>query len=485
LRIIVDREKEIKRFNPKEYWQIAVDLKKEGYDDLLEASLEKINNEKFELCVQSETEDIVEQIKKENFLVTNVSKREVKRKPSPPLITSTMQQEAFNKIRFNANKTMMIAQQLYEGIEVGDGEAIGLITYMRTDSVNISNEAMEKLRSYIQNSFGDKYLPQTPNKYKSKKSAQEAHEAIRVSDVQRTPDSVRKYLDDDQLKLYTIIWNRFVSSQMTQARYQYKKIEISAGKFLFGTNGSTLLFDGYLRLELEEKEEEKLVDITHYKKDDALILKEVKATQHFTKPPPRYSDASLVKALEEDGIGRPSTYASIILTLVLRNYIIRDRGYLSPTELGILICELLVEYFSRLMDVSFTAKMEASLDLIEEGKLGYQKLLKEFYKPFHEELEYAEKTIEKTENFIDKNCPECDRQMVIKWGRRGKFLSCSGFPECKHAEAFTTGVKCPEEGCEGELVARKSRRGSFYGCTNYPKCTYVNKDLPSEADESK
>lgn len=480
LRIIVEREREINAFVPKEYWQIAVDLKKDGCDDLLTASLEKIDNEKCELHSGERVEEIVCDIKNQEFTVCDVTKRQIRRKASPPLITSTLQQDAFNKLRFNASRTMMLAQQLYEGIDLGDGETVGLITYMRTDSVNISQEAMGKLRGFIKDAYGSKYLPKAPNKYKSKKSAQEAHEAVRPSDVLRKPSDMRKFLDDDQCRLYELIWNRFVSSQIVPAVYESKKVEISAGKYQFGASGSTLIFDGYLTVDQESREEEVKIDFSHYAKGDSLGLEEVRPTQHFTKPPPRYSDASLVKALEEDGIGRPSTYASIIQTLVLRNYVVRERGYLGPTELGTLICDLLVEYFSRIMDPGFTAKMEDSLDLIEEGKIDSSDLLKEFYKPFKEELDYAEANIVKTENFVDKKCPECDRQMVVKWGRRGKFLSCSGFPECKFAQPFTLGIKCPEGGCEGELVKRKSRRGTFYGCSKYPKCTYVTQELPEE-----
>ena len=480
LRIIVEREREIEKFTPVEYWQIAVDLKKKEYDDLLTAALEKVDNERCELHSLDETQKIVDDLKNQEFIVSDISQREVKRKASPPLITSTLQQEAFNKLRFNASRTMMIAQQLYEGIDLGDGETVGLITYMRTDSVNISQEAMDRVRQFIQTNYGTKYLPKVPNKYKSKKSAQEAHEAIRPSNVSRTPAAMRRFLDDDQFRLYELIWKRFVSSQIIPAVYQYKKIEIMAGKYQFGASGSTLLFDGFLTVDKELREEESKIDFSHYAKGDLLRLQEIKPTQHFTKPPPRYSDASLVKALEEDGIGRPSTYASIIQTVVLRNYVIRDRGYLKPTELGALICDLLVEYFSKIMDLGFTAKMEEHLDLIEEGAMDSLDLLNEFYKPFKEELDYAEQNIVKTENFVDKKCPECDRQMAVKWGRRGKFLSCSGFPECKFAQPFTVGVKCPEKGCDGELVKRKSRRGAFYGCSKFPSCTYVTQELPEE-----
>ena len=480
LRLIVERERAIQSFQPQEYWQIAVDLKKEDYDQLLTAHLEKTDDKNIELKDKKETDSVVEQIKKERqFVVTNITQREVKRNPQAPFITSTLQQDAFNKLGFNAHKTMLIAQELYEGIDLGEEETGGLITYMRTDSVNLSQEAVLKVRGFIKKNYGEKYLPETPNEYKSKKSAQEAHEAIRPTDVYRKPADVKKYLTEDQFKLYQLIWNRFVICQMTPALYQYKKIEIKAGIFQFGASGSSLLFDGFLTIDKEALEQEKEIDFTRYAKDDTLKLAQVKPTQHFTKPPPRFSDASLVKALEEEGIWRPSTYASIIHTLVIRNYVTRERGYFTPTELGILICDLLVKYFAKVMDVKFTALMEESLDLIEEGDLKYPKLLKEFYEPFKEEVEYALENIVKTENFVDRQCPECGRQMVVKWGRRGKFLSCSGFPKCKFAQAFPSGVKCPQEGCNGDLVLRRSRRGSFYGCSRYPNCTYVAKELPS------
>ena len=361
---------------------------------------------------------------------------------------------------------------------MGEEEAVGLITYMRTYSVNLSQEAVEKARKFIKAAFSEKYIPENPNQYKSKKRAQEAHEAIRPTDVFKKPADVKKFLDSDQLKLYELIWNRFLSCQMVSAVYEYKKIEIMAGRFQFGASGSTLIFDGFLSLDKDSQgEEEKKIDLSHYAKEDQLKLVEVKPSQHFTKPPPRFSEASLVKALEEDGIGRPSTYASIIQTLVVRNYAMRQRGYFTPTELGISVCDLLVEYFSKIMDVTFTAQMEDSLDLVEEGELAYPKLLAEFYAPFKEELAHAEENIVKTQNFVDRHCPECGRQMVVKWGRRGKFLSCSGFPECKFAQPFLSGIKCPQEGCGGELVKRQSRRGEFYGCSNYPKCTFITKEL--------
>lgn len=485
LRLIVDRERAIKDFIPQEYWQIAVGLKKDGVADVLIAQLEKISNEKFELNDQKGTQSVVEGIQKEKFVLTNITKREVKRNAPAPFITSTLQQDAFSKLGFNTSKTMLIAQQLYEGIELGDGEGVGLITYMRTDSVNIAAEAIEKVRGFITEEYGKKYLPAEPNRFKSKKSAQEAHEAIRPSDVLRKPQDMKKYLGDDQLKLYELIWKRFVSCQMMPAVYQNTKIEITAGIYKFGCSGSVLSFDGYLSLykDAEEENQTKL-DPSVYAVGDVLKLLEVRPTQHFTKPPARYSEASLVKTLEEEGIGRPSTYASIIMTLVARNYVQRDRGYFKATELGMLICDLLVQYFAKIMDVGFTARMEGSLDLIEEGELEYVALLKEFYKPFKEELDYAMQNIEKTQLMTDKICPECQRPLAVKWGRKGRFLSCSGFPECRHAEAYGMGMRCPQADCGGELVERRSSRGAtFYGCSHFPKCRYITNKLPEPQKE--
>ncbi|HLF18099.1 MAG TPA: type I DNA topoisomerase [Candidatus Omnitrophota bacterium] len=487
LKLIVDRDRGIEKFVPDEYWQVTADLLKKGYPDTLQASLEKIDGKSFDLDSQDQAKRIVDELKKEKFIVNDINEKEVRRNPSPPLITSTLQQEAFNKLRFNANKTMMIAQQLYEGLELGDGETTGLITYMRTDSVNVSKTAIEKVRAFIKSQYGKEFLPDEPNKYKSKKSAQEAHEAIRPSDVNHKPQDIKKYFDEDQYKLYTVIWNRFVSSQMVPAVYEYKKIEIKAGRFQLGANGSTLKFDGFLRLEMEDKEEEKQIDLSHYQKDDELSVKEIRPTQHFTKPPPRFSDASLVKALEEDGIGRPSTYASIIQTLVLRNYVHRDRGYLSPTDLGITICDLLVQYFPRIMDEGFTAKMEANLDLVEEGELEYPNLLKEFYGTFKEQLDFAMENIEKSDHqtLSERMCPG-GFPMLVKWGRRGRFLSCQKFPECKYSEPYALGIPCTEYGCVGggELVERSGKRGNkFYGCSKYPDCTYITNKLPPQPSD--
>ena len=479
LRLIVEREEAIRIFVPQEYWQIAVDLQKKGVKDILTANLEKIDGDKVDLKAQPATQSVVEEIKKSSFQISAINTKQVKRNAPAPFITSTLQQEAFSKLGFNTSKTMMIAQQLYEGIEIGDEEPEGLITYMRTDSVNIAAEAIEKVRGLIKKEHGAQYLPEQPNKFKSKKSAQEAHEAIRPSDVYRKPEDVKQYLSDEQYRLYDLIWKRFISCQMMPAVFEQTKIEIMAGRFQFGASGSILSFPGYLTTYMDNEEQDVKIDPSLYAQSDALGLLEVKPSQHFTKPPARFSEASLVKALEEQGIGRPSTYASIIQTLVFRNYVQRDRGYFTATELGIKICNLLMEYFKKIMDIGFTAKMEEELDSIEDGTNGYVKVLGDFWGPFKEELEFAMANIQKTEVHIEKVCPECSRPMVVKWGRRGRFVSCTGFPECKHAEAFTTGVKCQAEGCAGELVERRSHRGAtFYGCSRYPDCKFIANKLP-------
>jgi DNA topoisomerase-1 len=377
---------------------------------------------------------------------------------------------------------MKVAQDLYEGVELGKSETVGLITYMRTDSVNISKEAQKCAKDYILRKFGERYYPQIPNVYKSKKTAQEAHEAIRPTTPLHDPELIKKYLTPDQLKLYKLIWDRFISSQMSAAVFNVTAVDITAGRFLFKATGTTVLFEGFTVMYPPEEnggpEKNLLPKLSTGEKLDLIKLDPL---QHFTKPPPRYSDASLVKALEEKGIGRPSTYAPTIYTIVARNYVHRDKGYLSPTELGILVTDLLLQYFHKIMDEKFTAKMEEELDMIEEGQMEWVKVLHMFYRPFSFELKMAHsymKTVKKEVTPTNQVCEKCGRPMVIKWGRRGKFLSCSAFPECKFAKAIGTGVKCPEAGCGGELVQRRSKRGFFYGCSNYPKCTYIAKRLP-------
>jgi len=403
-----------------------------------------------------------------------------------------MQQEAFNKFRFNASKTMLIAQQLYEGIDIGEDNPVGLITYMRTDSPNVAAEAITQVREHIGRDFGKNFLPEKPNVFKAKKSAQEAHEAIRPSYISRSPESLKDFLNHDQIRLYELIYNRFLASQMKPAEFLTTAVDILADKYLFAANGSHLLFEGYLaaynKIQTEEKEEsdeekEKAKNvIPPLEIGELLGLKTLTPSQHFTKPPPRFSDSSLIKALEEEGIGRPSTYAPIIYTIILRDYVRRIKGYLHPSELGFKVNDMLVEYFPKIVDVKFTALIEEKLDEIAEGTLSRVKILEDFYLPFKESLDFAQANIVKEVVTTDQLCDKCGKPLIVKWGRRGKFLSCSAFPECKNSKSITSGVKCPVENCGGELIERHSKRGIFYGCSNYPKCTFTARDLPENKE---
>jgi len=479
LKIIVEREKEIQKVIPQEYWEIEAEVEKKQ-DGTFLVKLEKINNEKPQIKNQEEADNIAADIKTKALAVSGVEEKEKKRYPYAPFITSTLQQEAFNKLRFNASKTMILAQQLYEGLSIGESGPIGLITYMRTDSTQVAPEAIKEVRSLIARDYGQDYLPESPNIYKVKKFAQEAHEAIRPTLIQSSPDSLKMHLNTDQLKLYELIYRRFVSSQMTPARYLVATVDITAEKYLFTVSSTSTIFDGFSAVynnnnEEEEKKENKIPPL---EKGETLNLVRLVPSQHFTKPPPRFSDSSLVKALEEDGIGRPSTYAPIIYTLIQRDYVRRIKGYFHPTELGTKVCDMLTEYFPKIMDEGFTALMEGKLDDIEEGKIERLKVLEDFYLPFKESLDFAQANIKKEVVQTDEVCLQCGKPMIIKWGRKGKFLSCSGFPECKYSKSITSGVKCPEANCGGELIERRSARGFFYGCSNYPKCRFISRTLP-------
>ena len=476
LRLIVEREKAIKAFVPQEYWSIEAELKKktDKANKTFIAKLEKKDSKKIEITDEKTAKNITDELKSQQFVVSDISKSRKRRNPLPPFITSTLQQDAFNKLGFTANRTMITAQQLYEGIELGKEGPVGLITYMRTDSVKVAKTAISQVRGFISKNFGDKFLPEKPNVYKSKKSAQEAHEAIRPTYLKHKPETIKEYLTEEQLKLYSLIWKRFIASQMNPAQFLVTSVQISAEKYTFRASGSKLIFDGFLKIYKVDEGQEQQKHFPDLNVEEILNLINLTPNQHFTKPPPRFSDASLVKALEEDGIGRPSTYAPIIQTLVYRNYVHRESGYFIPVDLGFIITDLLVEYFPKIMDVGFTAKIEEHLDEVEDGKLRRLKVIKDFYKPFKKSLEYAQDKAKKTQVFVDEHCPKCQKQLLIKWGRHGRFLSCSGFPECRFSKSFPTGVKCPEEGCGGELVERRSRRGMrFYGCSNYPKCTHT------------
>jgi DNA topoisomerase-1 len=490
LRLIVEREREIKKFVPRQYWEIEAELQKKPETraekpEAFLAKLEKFEDKKIEIKHKEEADRIVKEIKDKQFKVLDIKIFEKKRYPDPPFITSTLQQEAFNKLRFNATKTMIVAQQLYEGIDIGEGGSVGLITYMRTDSFHVAAQAIKEVRDYISKNFGKDYLPQLPNVYKVKKLAQEAHEAIRPTLITRAPESLKEFLSPDQYKLYALIYNRFLASQMTPCRYNVTSVDIQAGRYLFVASGSRIIFDGFTIIysrNNEEKDKEKNI-IPPLEKNEILELVRLIPSQHFTKPPARYSDSSLVRALEEKGIGRPSTYAPIISTIIQRDYVRRIKGYFYPTELGNKVCELLTQYFPKIMDLKFTALMEEELDEIEEGRLNRIRVLEDFYAPFKKSLDFAQANIKKEVITTDQICDKCGRPMVVKWGRRGKFLSCSGFPKCRNSKSITTGVKCPEPDCTGELIERRSRRGFFYGCSNFPKCKFTSKNLPKQKTE--
>ena len=480
LRIIVERERQIESFVPREYWEIEALLGTPGGADF-SAKLDKEDGEKIEIKNREEADRIAEKLGKSVFSVASITRKEKKRNPEPPFITSTLQQEGFNKLKFNSSRTMQIAQQLYEGVDLAGEGPVGLITYMRTDSTNVAASAVKEARDFIKDKYGAEYLPDKPNVYKSRKNAQEAHEAIRPSAVSRSPEQLRDLLTPEQYKLYELIYRRFISSQMTPARYSVTSVSINAGAYSFSASGSRLIFDGCLSVyRKEEEQEEGQPAMPELKEGDILQLRGLNPSQHLTKPPPRFSDSSLVKTLEEEGIGRPSTYAPIIQTLLLRDYVRRIKGYFHPTELGGKVCDLLVRYFPGIMDVKFTARMEEKLDGIEEGKLRHVQVLEEFYQPFKQDLDFAQGDIKKEVIVTGEACEKCGKPMVVKWGRKGKFLSCSGFPECKHAKSITTGVKCPQPDCAGELIERHSRRGVFYGCSRYPECRYVSSTLPGE-----
>ena len=489
VRMIVDKENEIRAFRPQEYWNIEAELKKgigtqEGKGVSFIAKLDKIDGKKVEVKNKLQAEGIRGELEKEQFIVARVEKKEKKRYAQSPFTTSKLQQEAFYKLRFSASKTMRVAQQLYEGLEIGKAGNIGLITYMRTDAVRVSNESLDTARDYIANKYGKEYLPSIPNRFKSKKGAQEAHEAIRPALPLREPGSISQYLSPDQLKLYGLIWKRFISSQMKPAVFSVVSVEIKAGRAIFKAQGTEKIFPGFTIIYEEDggkKEEEKRIPSLAV--DEKLILIRLSPSQHFTKPPARFSDASLVKTLEEYGIGRPSTYAPIIHTIVVRNYVKRKEGYFHPSELGMVVTDLLVKNFSDILDFEFTAKMEQDLDDIEEGKIEGIEVLRRFYAPFERDLSLAKVKMRKVKGetvATSEVCDKCGKPMVIKWGRLGRFLSCSDFPNCRFAKPIPTGVPCPEQGCGGMLIERRSKKGRhFYGCSNYPKCRYIVRKLPS------
>ena len=484
VKLICDREKEIQAFESVEYWTVGLKLKK-AKSAQFEAELVQVDGEKPELHTETETMELVSELQKQQLSVQSIKKSERRRKPSAPFTTSSLQQDAARKLGFTSRKTMMLAQQLYEGLELGHKGPVGLITYMRTDSTRLSEVAQNEARSFIEANFGREYLPEKANVYAAGKKAQDAHEAIRPTQTELTPEAVEKYLNKDQLKLYTLIWQRFIACQMMPAVYDTMSIAIGAGsRYGFRAAGSRLKFPGFTAVYAgaDAAKKEKDVILPELAEGDELDLVKTLPQQHFTEPPPRYNDASLVKTLEEKEIGRPSTYAPIIETIQARGYVQRIDKHFQPTELGFVVVDMLEEYFKDIVDVKFTADLENELDGIAEGQVKKNDLLGNFYGPFEETLEKADEAIGHVElpvEVSDVPCELCGRMMVVKQGRFGKFLACPGFPECRNTKPLLkgTGVACPK--CGGRIVERRTRRGrNFYGCENYPECDYNTWDQP-------
>ncbi len=497
LRLIVEREREIDAFNPVEYWSIGAELRPEGEKQSFLTKLAKIDDKDPELGSEEVVKPILEEMEKADYFVTRVKRGERRRKPSAPFITSTLQQEASRKLGFTAKRTMGLAQGLYEGQDVGEGGTTGLITYMRTDSTNIAEVARNEARAYITQRYGNDFLPEKPPEYTKKVAgAQEAHEAIRPTSVLRDPEKIKPFLEPAMFKLYQLIWQRFVASQMEVAVYDTLSVDVT-GKgtnhtYILRAAGSSVKFPGFLIVYEEAKNEdikpENEEDEMNVRIPDSIVegqkqnLIRLIPEQHFTQPPPRYSEASLVQALEENGIGRPSTYAPILSTIQARGYVERVDKRLIPTETGILVNDLMVEYFPEIVDLKFTAHMEEDLDKIAEGHAKWEKVMKEFYTPFEVTVKRAQAEMPQTKTGpepIGRACPDCGKDLVIRYGRYGKFISCSGFPDCRHTEPWLQkiGVECPKD--HGDIVERKTRKGrTFFGCANYPNCDFTSWKRP-------
>lgn len=484
LKIICDREKEIRDFHPEEYWTITAEFKK---GKRFVARLAEICGKKAVIENKEQNDRIIEDLNRGEYTVNQLNQKERMKKSSAPFTTSSMQQEASTRLNFNTRKTMMVAQQLYEGIDVKGRGTVGLITYLRTDSVRISEEARTAAATFIREHFGEEYVGKNVFSNK-KKDIQDAHEAIRPSDVELTPELIKDSLSADQFKLYRLIWCRFMASQMTAARFDNLQAEIKNGDYTFKASGSKLLFDGYQKVYQDNQDDDKDRLLPALEKGEILSAVETKGEQKFTQPPSRYTEASLVKELEEKNIGRPSTYAPIVATLSERKYVSREKRSLAPTELGFLVTGLMEEYFQEIVDVRFTASMEDKLDDVEMEGLEWKNVIRDFYGPFSKELEIADAAIEKIEvedQPTGETCELCGKPMVLKTGRFGEFIACSGYPECKNTKPVvkTIGVSCPK--CGKDIVARKSKRGKlFYGCSGYPDCDQsywykpVNKACP-------
>ncbi|MBI2122105.1 MAG: type I DNA topoisomerase [Candidatus Sungbacteria bacterium] len=525
VRLIVEREREIQNFKTKEYWSIVASLLKtqttrtenQQHEQQFEANLVKIGDktlDKFDIASAEESEKIVKNLENAEWTINEVEKKAVSKNPLPPYMTSTIQQDAFRRLGFSSKQTMMFAQQLYEGIELGDEGSTGLITYMRTDSLNLSEDSLRDAAAFLKKELGDRYAPASPRRFKTtSRGAQEAHEAIRPTDPRRTPESIKKFLDQRQFRLYDMIWRRFIASQMPAAIFDATSIDIAvatsyqlpATSYTFRATGQVMKFDGFLKIYPMKFSEAELPELA---KNDRLECRELKPLQHFTQPPPRFSEATLVKTLEKNGIGRPSTYAPIISTILARKYVERhERRYLKPTEVGFLVNDMLVEHFPEIVDIQFTAKMEEELDEIAEGKMEWQPVIREFYEPFAKHLESKYEEVKKHEiaETTDEICEKCGKPMIVKLGRFGKFLACSGFPDCKTTKTLkqepqTIGMKCPK--CAeppikdgraspapaggGDVIMRRTRRGKvFFGCSRYPNCDFASWTNPLSELETK
>ncbi|MBT4483849.1 MAG: type I DNA topoisomerase, partial [Candidatus Latescibacteria bacterium] len=530
LRLIVERDREIELFVTEEYWVIKVLLATQKNEEF-EAKLLKKDGKELKIKNSDESEAVVKELSELPFIVKNVTKKKKKRHASPPFITSTLQQEAAGRLGFAVSRTMRVAQSLYEGVELKDVSA-GLITYMRTDSTRIAPEAIEEVRAYIVEKWGRTHLPPKPNLYRSKKGAQDAHEAIRPASISRPPEKVKAYLSSEQMKLYTLIWNKFVASQMKSAEYSLVTVDITAEKYELRSNARHLDYEGFLAAYMDIKkenndEESPVLELPALAGGDKLKHKETIPSQHFTKPPPCFNEASLVKELEARGIGRPSTYAQIINIIQTRKYVQREKRKLQSTELGRSVNKILVSQFPDVFSADFTANMENDLDKVESGDNEWRDVVNEFYVPFNKSLErFENQRHELKESLIEKTdelCDKCGKPMVIRWGRNGKFMACSGFPsckntrsideqetektdevcekcgspmevkkgkygrflgcskypECKNIKPYSLGVKCPLKSCEGEMVEKKSKKGKiFYGCSRYPDCKFASWTLP-------
>lgn len=486
VRLIVDRELEIRNFNPEEFWTVDAKFQKQNDSKIFSARLYSFNGKKLDLKNKDEVDKILNDLDGQDYRIDKIKKGTRKRSPSPPFTTSTMQQEASRKLNFQSARTMRIAQQLYEGVNVEGHGAIGLITYMRTDSLRISDEAKGVAAEYIKKVFGNEYLPQKPRFYKSKANSQDGHEAIRPTVPDLSPSEVKSSLTSDQYKVYKLIWDRFMASQMSDAIYNTISVNIKSSSYIFKASGSSLKFSGFTSVYMEGSDDEKNEEasLPDLNENDKLKLKDILGNQHFTQPPPRFTEASLTKSLEELGIGRPSTYVPTITTIISRGYVEREKKQLKPTLLGEITTELMKDNFSDVVNVSFTAKIEEDFDKVAEGKMKWKDSIRTFYSNFDDTLKLAEKNTELKSYKIpdeetDEICDKCGKPMVIKHGRFGKFMACSGYPDCKNTKKIVVPTKgiCPD--CGGKIIRQKSAKGRvFFGCKNYPNCKFVSWDEP-------